>query len=147
TSPDGTHYGGPMYYIEKGLHMKWLAAIFAILGGIACFGIGNIAQSTEISGAVNSLLSPLNVKIPNLLVGIVLAIIVAIVIIGGVKRIGQVASYMVPFMACFYILAGIAIIILRITDVPHAFAVIFQSAFTSEAVAGGATGYAIMLGI
>ena len=144
---DGTHYGGPMYYIEKGLKMKWLAVIFAILGGIACFGIGNIAQSTEISGAVNSLLGLIDISVDPLVVGIVLAIIVAIVIIGGVKRIGQVASYMVPFMACFYILAGIAIIILEINRLPHALSVIFQSAFTSEAVAGGATGYAIMLGI
>ena len=147
TAPDGSHYGGPMYYIEKGLHMKWLAVIFALLGGIACFGIGNIAQSTEISGAVNSLLSLAGFSVSNLAVGIILAVIVGIVIIGGVKRIGQVASYMVPFMACFYILAGIAIIVLRIGDVPRAFAVIIQSAFTSKAVAGGATGYAVMLGI
>ncbi len=147
TAPDGTHYGGPMYYIEKGLNMKWLAVIFALLGGIACFGIGNIAQSTEIAGSMVSLCGMAGFTISPLVAGIVLAIVVAVVIIGGVKRIGQVASYMVPFMACFYILAGIAIIILRITEVPHAFSVIFQSAFTSEAVAGGATGYAIMLGI
>ena len=147
TAPDGTHYGGPMYYIEKGLRMKWLAVIFSILGGIACFGIGNIAQATEISGSVVSLFGMAGVSVSPLVAGILLAVIVAVVIIGGVKRIGQVASYMVPFMAVFYILAGIAIIILRITDVPHAFSVIFQSAFTNEAVAGGATGYAIMLGV
>ena len=147
TGKDGTHYGGPMYYIEKGLGMKWLAVIFAILGGVACFGIGNIAQSTEIAGSVVSLCGMAGFDVTPLAAGIALAILVAIVIIGGVKRIGQVASYMVPFMACFYILAGISIIVLRITDVPHAFSVIFQSAFTSEAVAGGATGYAIMLGV
>ena len=147
TALDGSHYGGPMYYIEKGLHMRRLAAAFALLGGFACFGIGNIAQSTEISGAVNSLLGLAGISVSNLAVGLVLAAVIGVVIIGGVKRIGQVASYMVPFMAGFYILAGVAIIILRITDVPHAFSVIFQSAFTSEAVAGGTAGYAVMLGV
>ena len=137
--PDGTHYGGPMYYIEKGTGHKWLAVLFALLGGIACFGIGNIAQSTEIAGAMESL-----VGLPPLWTGIILAILTAIVVIGGVQRIGQVASYLVPFMAIFYIMAGVAVIALRITEVPAALAAIFQGAFSFEAVGGGVFGYAIM---
>ena len=137
--PDGTHYGGPMYYIEKGTGHKWLAVLFALLGGIACFGIGNIAQSTEIAGAMESL-----VGLPPLWTGIILAILTAIVVIGGVQRIGQVASYLVPFMAIFYIVAGVAVIALRITEVPAALAAIFQGAFSFEAVGGGVFGYAIM---
>ena len=138
----GAHYGGPMYYIEKGTGQKWLAVIFALLGGIACFGIGNIAQSTEIAGAVQSLTG-----LDPLYTGIILAVLTAIVVIGGVKRIGQVASYLVPFMAIFYIVAGVAIILLRITDVPAALASIFTSAFSLEPreVGGGVAGYTIMV--
>lgn len=138
----GAHYGGPMYYIEKGTGQKWLAIIFALLGGIACFGIGNIAQSTEIAGAVQSLTG-----LDPLYTGIILAILTAIVVIGGVKRIGQVASYLVPFMAIFYIVAGVAIIVLRISDVPAALASIFTHAFSLEPreIGGGVTGYTIMV--
>lgn len=138
----GAHYGGPMYYIEKGAGQKWLAILFALLGGIACFGIGNIAQSTEIAGAVQSLTG-----LDPLYTGIILAILTAIVVIGGVKRIGQVASYLVPFMALFYIVAGLAIILLRITDVPAALASIFTQAFSLEPreIGGGVAGYTIMI--
>ena len=137
---DGTHHGGPMYYIEKGLGMKWLAVLFAFIAGIASFGIGNIAQGVEIAGSLKSLFGW-----SGLTSGIILAAVVAVVILGGVKRIGQIASYIVPFMAIFYVLAGIAIIALRITDVPAAFAAIFQGAFSLEAVGGGIFGYAIMV--
>ena len=139
---DGTHFGGPMYYIEKGTGHKWLAVLFSLLGGVACFGIGNIAQSTEIAGAVQSLTG-----LDPLYTGIILAILTAIVVIGGVKRIGQVASYLVPFMAMFYIVAGLAIILLRITDVPAALASIFTQAFSLEPreIGGGVAGYTIMI--
>ena len=137
---DGTHFGGPMYYIEKGTGHKWLAVLFALLGGVACFGIGNIAQSTEIAGAMQSL-----VGLPPLCTGILLAILTAFVVIGGVKRIGQVASYLVPFMAIFYIVAGVAVILLRITDVPAVLASIFTEAFSFRAVGGGVFGYAILV--
>ena len=142
TDENGIYKGGPMYYIENGLGKKWkpLAIIFAILGGIASFGIGNIAQSSEIAGAMNGMfgLSPM-------VTGIVLAVLVAIVVLGGVQRIGQVTSYMVPFMAIFYIIAGLAVIIMRITDLPAVFALIFKSAFSFKAVGGGVFGYAIMV--
>ena len=141
TDEGGAHRGGPMYYIEKGLGRGWkpLAVLFALFGGFASFGIGNISQSSEIAGAMNGLFG-----IDPLVTGILLAVIVGVVIIGGVKRIGQVASYLVPFMASFYILAGIAVILLRMTQIPAALASIVTSAFSFEAVGGGVFGYAIM---
>ncbi len=142
TGADGVHKGGPMYYIENGLgkSWKWLAVVFALLGGLASFGIGNIAQSSEIAGAASGLfgLSPM-------VTGIALTVLVAIVVIGGVKRIGQVTSLLVPFMSVFYVAAGIVVILMRITDIPGVFAAIFASAFSFEAVGGGVFGYAIMV--
>ena len=139
---NGVHKGGPMYYIENGLgkNWKWLACIFAVLGGLASFGISNIAQSSEIAGAMNGLLG-----LDPLVTGVILAVIVAIVVLGGVKRIGQVTSLMVPFMAIFYILAGVILICMRITEVPAALSLIVTSAFSFESVGGGIFGYAIML--
>ena len=147
---NGLHRGGPMYYIEKGLgrNWKWLAVIFAVLGGLASFGIGNIAQSSEISGAVVGLVGvtdPARITFTNRIVAVVLCIIVAVVILGGVKRIGQVTSFLVPLMSIFYILAGLVLIALRITDIPTAFATIFKSAFSLESIGGGLFGYAIMV--
>ena len=138
----GVYRGGPMYYITNGLGKNWkfLAILFAILGALTSFGIGNIAQSSEIAGALKSL-----VGLPPLVSGILIAVVVAIVILGGVKRIGEVTSYMVPFMGIFYILAGIAVILLRITEVPAVFVNIFRSAFSLEAVGGGIMGYAIAI--
>lgn len=149
TDEKGVHKGGPMYYIENGLgkNWKWLAVIFAILGGLASFGIGNIAQSSEIAGAIVGLagMAGINYDHLALIVGIILAVVVAIVTLGGVKRIGQVTSLMVPFMAIFYIIAGIILIVMRISDVPAAFVSIFKSAFSFEAVGGGIFGYAMMV--
>ena len=138
----GVYKGGPMYYIEGGMGRKWkpLAILFAVFGGLASFGIGNIAQSSEIAGAMNGLLGW-----DPLVTGIVLAVIVSFVVLGGTQRIGQVTSYLVPFMAMFYILAGLAVILMRISEIPAAFAAIFQSAFSLEAVGGGVFGYAFIV--
>ena len=141
TDANGVHKGGPMYYIEKGLGKgwKWLAVLFAVLGGVASFGIGNIAQSSEIAGAMTGLFG-----LDPLVTGIALTILVGIVVIGGVKRIGQVTSLLVPFMSVFYVAAGIVVILMRITDIPAVFAHIFSSAFGVRPFAGGVGGYAIM---
>ena len=149
TDADGAYHGGPMYYIKNGLgkYWKWLAVIFAILGGLASFGIGNISQSSEIAGAVLGLGGLEDQMVTRVIIGVVLAIVVAIVIIGGVKRIGQVTSYLVPVMSVFFILAGIVVIVLRITEVPAAFATIFKGAFNMKAVGGGVFGYVIMTAI
>ena len=149
TDSKGAHSGGPMYYIRNGLGKgwTWLACIFAILGGLASFGIGNISQSSEIAGAVLGLTGMEDSLTSRIVIGVVLAAIVAIVIVGGVKRIGTVTSYLVPFMSVFFIIAGILVIILKITEVPAAFVTIFKSAFSLEAVGGGVFGYAMMLAI
>jgi len=141
TDENGVHKGGPMYYIENGLgkNWKWLAVIFAALGGIASFGIGNIAQSSEIAGALKGLFG-----VPPLAAGVILTVVVGIVVLGGVKRIGTVTSYLVPFMSVFYILAGLAVIVLRIGDIPAALAAIFTEAFSFKAVEGAIFGVAIM---
>lgn len=142
TEPDGTHRGGPMYYIERGLgrHFKFLAVIFALLAGVASFGIGNIAQASEIGGAMQNMFG-----IRPIVTGVILAAVAAVIILGGVKRIGQVTAYMVPFMALFYIVAGIAVIVIRITDIPAALALIVRSAFSTRAVGGGVLGYGFMV--
>ena len=114
--------------------------VFALLGGLASFGIGNIAQSSEISGALNGLFG-----LDPLASGILLTVLVAVVVIGGVKRIGQVTSLLVPFMSVFYVAAGVVVIAMRITDIPAVFQAIFTSAFSFEAVGGGVFGYAIMV--
>ena len=138
---NGAYHGGPMYYIRNGLgkNWTWLAVIFAILGGLACFGIGNIAQSSEIAGALNGLFG-----LKPLVSGIILAVLVGIVVIGGVKRIGQVTSYLVPFMSVFYILCGIVVIIMSIGKIPAVLGSIFANAFSFKSIGGGIFGYVIM---
>ena len=122
TGADGVHKGGPMYYIENGLgkNWKWLAVIFALLGGLASFGIGNIAQSSEIAGAVSGLFG-----LDPMVTGVALTVLVGVVVLGGVKRIGQVTSLLVPFMSVFYVAAGIVVILMRITDIPGVLGAIF----------------------
>ncbi|MDD2220895.1 MAG: sodium:alanine symporter family protein [Clostridia bacterium] len=136
----GQHFGGPMYYLEKGLkHGKPLAVLFALFGGLAAFGIGNMTQAREISVAMDSLLG-----IPAFVTGLILAAITALVIIGGIKRISHVTEILVPFMAIFYLIGGLIIIIANIAKIPACFGLIFSSAFSMEAVGGGILGYMIM---
>ncbi|MPW25880.1 amino acid carrier protein [Alkalibaculum sp. M08DMB] len=135
--------GGPMYYIEhglkdkKGLHYvaKPLAVIFAIFCMLASFGIGNMTQVNSISGA---LLSSFN--IPPLVTGLTLALLASLVIVGGIKRIGQVTERIVPFMALAYIIGGIIIMVVNVSQIPSIFTNIFTSAFGFDAVAGGISG-------
>lgn len=140
----GEYHGGPMYYITGGLGKRFtpLAVVFAVLGGLASFGIGNIAQSSEIAGAMKGLFG-----IEPLITGILLAIVVAVVVLGGAKRIGAVTSYLVPFMGIFYILAGLVLICMKLPAVPGAFAAIFRGAFSMRSIGGGVFGYAMMLAI
>jgi len=136
----GQHYGGPMYYIEKGLkHGKPLAVLFALFGGLAAFGIGNMTQAREISVAMDNLIG-----IPPIFTGLILAAITALVIIGGIKRISHVTEILVPFMAIFYLIGGLIIIFANITKIPACFGLIFSSAFSMEAIGGGILGYVIM---
>jgi len=136
---NGTHHGGPMYYIEKGLKIKWLAVIFAVFGTLATFGIGNMTQANAVASSVNQ-----SFGVPVYITGIVLAILLALVIIGGIKRIAAVAVKLVPFMAVFYFIGGIIILILNAGALPGAFGAIFANAFSMESLGGGIMGYAIM---
>lgn len=136
---DGRFIGGPMYYIEKGLNQKWLAYLFAFFGALAAFGIGNMTQSNSIAVAMET-----SFNIPPLAMGIIVAIAAGAVVIGGLKRIAQVTELLVPFMAAFYILGGLIIIILNIGQLPAAIATIVKSAFTGQAALGGFAGATVM---
>lgn len=144
----GDWVGGPMYYIKNGLgpRFRWLAVIFSVLGVLTVFGTGNATQVNTISTAVDSallnysLISPESVGTFNLILGIVIAVIVALVLLGGIRRIGQVTEKLVPFMALLYILLALGVIFLHIEHVPAVFRSIFEGAFSPSAVTGGAVG-------
>ncbi len=138
----GNHVGGPMYYIRNGLgpNWQWLAVLFAVFGMLAGFGIGNGVQCFEVSSALAML------GIPRLVTGIVLGAVVFAVIIGGIQRIAQAASAIVPLMSVLYLLACLIVLLINIESVPEAFATIFGNAFSGEAAAGGAFGQVVLMG-
>ena len=138
----GEMSGGPMYYLEKGLKMKWLGVAFAIFGAIAAFGIGNMVQANSVASTVRDTFS-----VPTWVTGIILTVFAALVLVGGIKSIGKVTSFFVPIMAAFYLICGILIMILNAELVPSAIKLIFTDAFTGEAVAGGAIGTVIRWGV
>ena len=150
---NGEWVGGPMYYIKNGLgkRFKWLGTIFAVLGAIAAFGIGNISQINSIADSVNQVaqaFNPASADAKNtiaLVTGIVIAIFVALVVIGGVKRIGQVTEKLVPFMAAIYIICAVIVVIAHASAIPAVFGMIFTGAFNPSAVVGGAVGITIRL--
>ncbi len=135
---DGRFVGGPMYYITNGLGWKWLAVLFALFGAFAAFGIGNMVQSNSVAAALQS-----SFNLNPWVTGIVLAVVTALVIIGGIKRIGAFTEKLVPFMAAIYILGGLVIIFINAAKIPAAFALIFSSAFTGKAAVGGFAGATI----
>lgn len=137
----GAWRGGPMYYIKNGLgkRWRWLAAMFAVFAMIACIGTGNLTQSNSIAVAAENTFS-----IAPWITGIVLTAIVAVVILGGVKRIASINEKLVPIMAIFFILASIVALSLNVTRIPHAFAIIFEEAFNFKAAFGGVAGFGIM---
>lgn len=139
----GEMSGGPMYYLEHGLGQKWLGVLFAIFAVLAAiFGIGNMIQANAASDVANDVFG-----VPLWVTGVVIAILVGLVFIGGVKSIGKTSGILVPFMIIFYIVAGIAILIIHIDQVPAAFGLIFSDAFTGQAAAGGAIGTVIRMGV
>lgn len=138
----GEMAGGPMYYLERGLKVKWLAVLFAIFGSIAAFGIGNMVQANSVSAAATNSFS-----IPTWVTGIILTIVTGLVILGGIKSIGRVTAYFVPIMAVFYVFGGLLIMALNFDLVPTAINIIFTDAFTGSAVGGGILGTVIRYGI
>jgi alanine or glycine:cation symporter, AGCS family len=136
---NGEMSGGPMYYLAKGLNMKWMGAVFAFFAMIASFGIGNMVQA-------NSVAEPLltNFEIPKIATGITMAVLVGLVIIGGIKRIGSVTSILTPFMTVVYVLGALLFLGLHLDSIMGAFVTIIQGAFTPAGATGGFAGATIL---
>lgn len=139
TAEDGSHYGGPMYYMEKGLHSKPLAIAFSAFLGIACFSTGNMTQANSIAASLYGAFG-----VPHWITGIALAILASLVIFGGVSRITRVSEKLVPVMAIFYIAGSLVVILQNLGALPAVMASIFENAFSFHAAGGGVMGYAIM---
>lgn len=148
TNARGELVGGPMYYIKNGLgkNWRWLAALFSLFGVLTVFGTGNATQVNTITTAINSallnyhLINEDAVSTSNLIIGIIIAILVATVLLGGVKRIGRVTEKLVPFMALIYIVLSLGVILLNLNRVPSVFASIVEGAFSPASVTGGVIG-------
>jgi len=141
---NNNHVGGPMYYIRNGLgrNWAWLGTTFAVFGALAGFGIGNSVQANSVADALGT-----KFGVPELATGLVMALIVGLVLIGGIRWIAQVAGKLVPFMAVAYILGGLAVLALNINELPAAFALILSEAFTPTAGIGGFAGAGMMLAV
>ena len=148
TNKHGDLVGGPMYYIKNGLkkHWHWLAYLFSAFGVLTVFGTGNATQVNTITTAIDSalynynIISPDSAKTLNLVIGIVLAGLIALILLGGIKRIGQVTEKLVPFMAVVYILLALGVVIININHVPAVFSSIIKGAFNPASVTGGVVG-------
>lgn len=140
---NGFMAGGPMYYIERGLGIKWLAKLFALFGVmVAFFGIGTFPQVNAITHAMQD-----TFNIPVLVTAIIVTLLVGLIILGGVKRIATASSVIVPFMAILYVTTSLVIILLNIEKVPDAISLIICSAFDPQAALGGAVGFTVMKAI
>ena len=135
TNKDGLMCGGPMYVLERGMKQKWLGILFAAFTAISAFGIGNMVQSNSISSMVSE-----TFHIDAWITGIVLTVLTGIAIIGGIKSIAKWCEGMIPFMALFYIIGCVTLLIMNYSTVPDAIQLIFSSAFTGEAAVGGFLG-------
>lgn len=135
---NGSVSAGPMYYLEKGLGQKWLGMLFAFFAMIASFGIGNMVQANSVAEPVQTYFG-----VPKLATGLVIGALVFAVIVGGIKRIGRVASKLVPFMCAFYVGGALLVLLLHWQDIPGALALIFHDAFSGSAAAGGFAGAAL----
>ena len=140
----GKKVGGPMYYIKNGLgaNWKWLGMLFAFFGALAGFGLANTVQSNAVSQVLES-----NFNVPTLVSGILMSVLVGIVLLGGIKRIAEVAGKLVPLMAIIYLLATMSILILNAAEVPAAVFLIVDTAFNGAAATGGFVGATIMLAL
>jgi AGCS family alanine or glycine:cation symporter len=144
TDSEGKKVGGPMYYIKNGLGNRWkpLAFLFALFGSLAGFGLANTVQSNTVSQVLHN-----NFNIPTLFSGLVMAFMVALVLLGGIKRIAQVAGKLVPLMTVIYLLATAIILVIHMADIPTALALIVDSAFNGTAATGGFAGATVMLAL
>jgi len=141
---NGMHIGGPMFYIKNGLkpHWAWLGTCFAVFGALAGFGIGNTIQANSVADVMHDTFA-----VPHIVTGVVIAVLAALVLLGGIKRIASVAGKLVPFMAIAYVLAGLVILAMNVEMLPNAFSLIFTHAFTPIAATGGFAGAAVWAAI
>ena len=140
----GMHIGGPMFYIKNGLksHWSWLGTCFALFGALAGFGIGNTIQANSVADVIQDTFS-----VSPMVTGLVMAVLAAMVLLGGIKRIANVAGKLVPVMAIAYVSAGLVVLIINYAALPHAFSLIFTHAFTPIAATGGFAGAAVWAAI
>ncbi|RMD68987.1 MAG: alanine:cation symporter family protein, partial [Gammaproteobacteria bacterium] len=140
----GNHVGGPMYYIKNGMGKRWawLGAVFAFCAMGAALGSGNTIQANSVAHALAE-----GFGIPEIASGLVMMVLVFLVLVGGIRRIAEVAHALVPFMAFFYIFGGLAVLIAYLPALPSAFAAIFQGAFTGTAAVGGFAGATVAAAI
>jgi AGCS family alanine or glycine:cation symporter len=138
----GRMSGGPMHYIAKGLGWKWLGGLFAVFCTLSAFAGGNLIQSNSIAAAVQDL-----VHLPPIWTGIILASVTSIVLLGGIKSIGKISSYLVPVMALMYIVGGLVILVLHCDRIPESLMTIVKTAFTGQAAFGGFLGASVMAAI
>jgi alanine or glycine:cation symporter, AGCS family len=142
TDEAGTMSGGPMYYISKGLGWKWLGFLFAVFASVAAFGIGNMVQSNSVAAAVQA-----TFHIPVWVTGLVLMVFTALVILGGIKSIGKVTGVVVPVMIVFYMAGALLVLLLNLSAIPAALALVVEEAFTPTAASGGFAGASVMMAI
>lgn len=156
----GDYVGGPMYYIKNGLGKKWtwLAMVFSLLGAITAFGTGNMTQVNTIAGAFSTVIDAFGgnsqgtlismfgqmVPLSSLIIGVLVSVLVALVLFGGIKRIGSVTEKLVPFMAAIYIICSLVVVLCNLGSIGKIFAMIFKGAFSAQAALGGAFGITIM---
>ena len=140
----GLHIGGPMFYIKNGLksHWSWLGTCFALFGALAGFGIGNTIQANSVADVIHDTFA-----VPHLVTGTIMAVLAAMVLLGGIKRIANVAGKLVPLMAFSYVGAGLVILAINFDELPNAFSLIFTHAFTPIAATGGFAGAAVWAAI
>ncbi|HZB24662.1 MAG TPA: sodium:alanine symporter family protein [Vicinamibacterales bacterium] len=138
----GTMRGGAMYVLRKGLRVGWLGTIFALLTSLAAFGIGNMVQANSVAESLDA-----SFGISPAVTGVVLVILTAAVIIGGIKRIGEFTSVLVPFMALVYLGGGLVVLVRYAAEIPRAFALVFDGAFSGTAAAGGFAGGTVMMAL
>ena len=139
---DGSVSGGPMYYLTEGLNLKWLAVIFSICTVIATFGIGNMVQTNTVASELYDAFG-----IPKIITGLIIGILVGLVIIGGIKRIGKVASALTPFMSIIYLVGALIVLCINYKSIIPTFKLIFYCAFNSTSAIGGFTGASVLFTI
>jgi alanine or glycine:cation symporter, AGCS family len=137
---DGTMAGGPMYVLEHGLKQKWAGVLFAIFTSVAAFGIGCMVQANSVSSMVYE-----TFKVPTWITGLIIAALTAVVILGGIKKIAKVCDILVPFMAIFYVLGCLILLVIGYKTLGSTVALIFKDAFTPQAAAGGFAGAGVMM--